>query len=204
MHGDYHDLVLPGGDVLVIAGDIDIWYQEHLENFCKWVISQKYSACIVVAGNHDKVLYEDGFHARNVFRKYKINYLENEGCNLGGINFYGSPISPTFGSWYFMADRGAAIQRYWNEIPQNTNILITHTPPYGILDGIPNFLTSKIENIGCFDLLKTISIINPRIHIFGHAHAGYGQKEQQGTIFINAALMNEDYQLVNSPITIDI
>jgi len=49
-------------------------------------------------------------------------------------------------------------------IPDDVDILITHVPPYGILD----------ENSGSEEVLNALCNKNMKVHIFGHAHGGYG------------------------------
>ena len=75
-------------------------------------------------------------------------------------------------------------------------------PPHGILDWIP--LNYGDHNLGCEELSKTVARVKLKLHIFGHIHAGYGKLEQEGTIFINASVMTEEYELVNKAIEIEI
>jgi len=87
----------------------------------------------------------------------------------------------------------------WAKIPKNLDILITHGPPFGILDR-----TTRGVNAGCPKLLEVVQIQTPRIHVFGHIHEGYGMREKDGTVFVNASLCNANYDLVNKPVTIDL
>lgn len=204
-HKEYKNVIVPEGDILIHAGDIDIYdYSSELKNFIKWVAKQPCKEKILVAGNHDKYLETYNKEVKQIFKYNNIHYLENSGIVLNNITFWGSPITPTFNSWFFMAERGKQIQKYWNEIPKNTQILITHGPPYGILDQILLVNGDKGNSVGCFDLLQKIKEIKPKYHIFGHIHNGYGIKAVDETTFINCSLMNEEYDLVNNPIVIEV
>ena len=102
-----------------------------------------------------------------------------------------------------MAERGAEIRKHWDRIPNDTDILVTHGPPHGILD-------RNEENAccGCQDLLDAVLRIRPKLHVFGHIHPGNGtyryQDEHGETIFVNAAMVNDHLEVVNEPIVIDL
>jgi len=114
-----------------------------------------------------------------------------------GLKFWGSPISPTFFDWSFNRDRGPKIKRHWDMIPNDTDILITHGPPAGILDR-----NRKNVNCGCDDLLEALARVNPKLHVFGHIHESYGIHDSSSTKFVNAS---KGYNPVkNLPIVVDI
>ena len=202
MHTDYRLLDLSSADVLIVAGDIDTYYgQPSLYQFNCWLERQPFTHKIIVAGNHDRYLAEAGYKS---VQKQLTNgiYLENSSVTVEGIKFYGSPITPTFLDWWFMADRDK-ISKYWDMIPNDTDVLITHGPPYGILDYVNN--TYNIDHhVGCKSLLQKVNEIKPMIHCFGHIHCGYGIYKTEHTTFINASIMDESYTPVNKPITIEI
>ena len=110
------------------------------------------------------------------------------------MKIWGSPVTPTFFNWAFNVDRGKAIEKYWNMIPVDTDILLTHGPVKGMLDRT----TSNI-NAGCEDLLKTVNKLKPKFHLFGHIHEAYGKETLKEITFVNGSLLNEYYDLVNSP-----
>jgi len=89
---------------------------------------------------------------------------------IEGVKFYGSPWQPRFFDWAFNLDRGEEIKKKWDLIPMDTDVLITHGPPYGILD-----LTHEGEKVGCEELMKAVLRVQPKIHIFGHIHEAYGE-----------------------------
>jgi Icc-related predicted phosphoesterase len=118
---------------------------------------------------------------------------------IEGLNIWGSPVQPWFYDWAFNRKRGSEIKKHWDMIPNNTDILITHGPAYGVLDK-----TIRGEPVGCEELRKRISVINPRISICGHIHEAYGQEFIAQTKFINASVLDVHYQLVNAPILFEI
>ncbi len=89
-----------------------------------------------------------------------------------------------------MYPRGPAANQYWDQLPAGLGVLITHGPPYGILDQA----TPGTEHLGCEELLKAVEAKKPKVHVFGHIHGGAGTFENGDTRFINAAYLNERYQ----------
>ena len=112
-------------------------------------------------------------------------YLEDSGVEIMGRYFYGSPWSPEKSVTGLKLPRGIAILEKWKKIPENVDVLFTHTPPFGILD-----MTRSGVHAGCEDLVKEIDRIKPKAHIFGHIHDGYGMVEKNGVKFVNAASWN--------------
>jgi Icc-related predicted phosphoesterase len=198
---------LPGGDLLIHAGDImnsgydenDIW------EFLQWFESQdQYKSQVFIAGNHDR-LFENNFDkVKNILIEYPyISYLwdnaltyvneeANESCKL-----YGSPWQPEFYQWAFNLPRnGEDLKEKWFWIPKDTDILVTHGPPFGHCDEAPYG-----GHVGCELLRERVDEFPPKIHVFGHIHAGYGYKFHNGTHFFNASVLNERYNYENKPFT---
>ena len=128
-----------------------------------------------------------------------IIYLNDSGIEIDGITFWGSPITPWFFNWAFNRHRGEAIKKHWDLIPHNIDVLITHGPAHTILDK-----TTKGACAGCEGLLQKVQEIKPKVHICGHIHEAYGKTEKYGTVFINASILNEKYELRNHAASIDI
>lgn len=191
-HTMHNQVKVPDGDVLVFAGDAtftgkrDQWVE-----FLYWLRRLPHEHKVFIAGNHD--FNSNHFCTTNEY----FTYLDNSGTEIDGVKFWGSPITPTFGMWAHMADRGEAIRKHWDAIPNDTDVLITHGPPYGFLDQVAPHLNT--EHLGCEDLRNAVWRIQPRIHIFGHIHGGYGEHIFGGTYFCNASVVNEAYRVVNSP-----
>lgn len=191
-HEQHRNIKIPDADLLIHAGDISYSGEPHvIYDFIDWFESQPHKHKAFLAGNHDFFL-EDVVPVNR-------SYLYNSGMVVEGLNIWGSPITPTFGHWAFMKNRGMEIKEIWDLIPENTDILITHGPPMGILDVTPRGVLA-----GCEELRAAVDRVKPRLSVFGHIHAGYGMVEKNGTIFVNASSCNEDYDAVNEPIVIDL
>lgn len=98
-----------------------------------------------------------------------------------------------------MKKRGPEIRKIWEKIPDKLDILITHGPPFRVLDQ-----NSIGKYVGCEDLLERVKVVMPKIHVFGHIHEAHGMVEENGIEFINASSLNEHYKLVNKPIEIEL
>jgi Icc-related predicted phosphoesterase len=198
---------MPEADILIHAGDIcNYGTPEEVADFNNWIECLQYKKKIVIAGNHDKYLSSIPVQEINKTLLDNTIYLENSSIEIGGKLFWGSPITPRFMNWYFMEDRGEKIRRYWELIPDNTEVLITHGSPYGILDNILRANGDIGDSVGCFDLLQRIRQLKKlKLHCFGHIHNQYGMhRNNDGIIFVNASSANEDYEIVNQPIVIEI
>jgi Icc-related predicted phosphoesterase len=182
---------LPEGDVLVHAGDFmnaGVHLREII-SFNHWLGEQKqFKHRVVCAGNHDKYFEAEPGTARNLLEN--ATYLENSGITLDGVRFWASPYTPEFYDWAFMYSRGTAAAKYWKQIPDRLDVLITHGPPLGILDQV----APGAEHLGCSELLDAIQIKKPKVHLFGHIHGGAGTVEKDGVRFVNAAFLNEAYK----------
>jgi len=201
---------LPGGDILIHAGDIMNSGRNPMDiyKFCKWFDGlEQYHHKVFIAGNHDRIFETDPEMAMEAVNSYKnITYLQDDWAEVGDDNetakIWGSPWQPEFCNWAFnLPRRGQDLMRVWNAIPKDTDILITHGPPQDHLDisGPPY----NEPHLGCELLRVKVDEQPPKIHVFGHIHGGYGYKFSNGTHFINASILNENYDYVNKPLTID-
>lgn len=195
---DIHDqMQLDSGDLLIHCGDFtrkgDL---KDVRSFASFMEQQNFTHKIVIAGNHD-FCFEDERReeAELILKSCGINYLNDSSVTIDGIKFWGSPIQPWFHDWAFNKKRGEEIRKHWELIPSDTDVLLTHGPPYGILD-----LCAHGERVGCKDLLEVVRDIRPEIHAFGHIHEGYGITEIDGTKFVNACSLDERYKFKNPPI----
>jgi Icc-related predicted phosphoesterase len=203
------EIDLPRGDVLVLAGDLfansvgdpdaDAAFQRgHLLRLDEHVARLGYERVVAIAGNHDWVFERIPDVAREL---RAITYLRDGGVTIGGLRFWGSPWTPEFFSWAFMLpQRSDELAEVWAQIPQGTDVLVTHGPPFGILDRP----YGRGRNAGCPLLLERVLEVKPRVHIFGHIHAGHGVESRGPTRFANVALCNETYDPVQPPIVIDL
>lgn len=205
-HNCNEQIVVPGGDLLIHSGDATIQGTEfEVENFLGWFSSLPHEYKIFVAGNHDWMYQTDNRRARLLTASFGIKYLQDSFIEIEGLKIYGSPWQPRFFDWAFNLMRGKELAEKWEMIPFDTDILITHGPPNGILDEVPR--QYWVENTGCEELIKKVEELSEfklKAHIFGHIHCGYGQTEKFGVKFINASNCNEEYQPTNPPIVFEI
>jgi Icc-related predicted phosphoesterase len=208
-HNRHNNLIIPHCDILIHAGDESgMGYEHEIRNFAKWFSKQPATHLIWTPGNHS-VYFEDNYPLSLTWFKEECPngvVLINSGVQIEGINIYGSPITPTFYKWAYMADRGESIKKYWDMIPIDTNILITHGPPYGILDELVYVDgTPKGIFVGCQDLSNRIKDLKDLdLHFFGHIHAQANQERHiNGTSYYNVAICDESYYPSNPPREVD-
>lgn len=199
-HGLHQQVELPKGDILLHAGDISERGRElEVISFLNWFSTQDFKYKIFIAGNHDFYFEQNTPKTIESILPTNITYLNDSGITIEGINIWGSPITPWFYDWAFNRHRGAAIQKHWDLIPINTDILITHGPPKGILDTVVSG-----DQVGCERLVNALKICRPKFHIFGHIHEGRGILKKKHTTYINASVVNLQYQVVHSPVSFEI
>ena len=209
-HTFHRKVTVPDGDVLVYAGDLmgSGYNCREVIDFGDWFSNLSHPTKLLVAGNHDR-LFESNLRDC-LFCFTGIKYLEDSETIIDGVKFYGSPWQPEFYSWAFNVPRGTEIKKYWDKIPSDTDVLITHGPPWGILDQCwpigpvapRGMIHMPTEHLGCEELDKqVVERIKPKVHIFGHIHGGYGNYENKVTRFYNVAICDEQYNPAN-PVTI--
>lgn len=177
-HGQHNKLLdLPEADVIVHSGDFSFGgaVQEVID-FLNWFCDLPYKHKILVAGNHDMCL-EDGNIEGLPDNVHDLRY---ESQTIDGVKFYGIPM--------FM---GRCVSGFndWvtKQIPADTDVLITHTPPYEILD------FDDGVHYGDKTLLLKVFEVKPRYHLFGHIHAQNGIATNGPTTFVNSSIVNEIY-----------
>lgn len=183
-HGGHHRLRdLPDADIIVHSGDFTMnGSQQEAIDFMNWFCDLPYHHKIFICGNHDDCLYGaniDGLDAN-------VHYLCNSGVEIDGVKFYGVPM--------FMEDCITDRQtRNYERIPSDTDVLITHSPAYGILDFDDDI------NYGSEEIMTKLSHLNLKAHLFGHIHAQHGIITTGNTIFSNGAIMHARYTNLNQP-----
>lgn len=197
-HGAHAQIAVPEGDLLLHAGDMTLRGKPaEIEDFNAWLGSLPHKYKVVVAGNHDYLFANKPARARALITN--AIYLENESVKIEEFNIWGSPATPKFLNWSFGYRRGEEIRKYWEQIPENTDILITHGPPFGILDR-----TFRWHPVGCADLAEIVEKIQPKLHVFGHIHEHYGMLQQGQTQYINASVVDMQYKPLNLPIVVEL
>lgn len=199
---------LSGGDLIIHSGDMSsMGYKHEIQQFLKWFNGlDNYTNKIFIAGNHDWGFQNDPEMCQEQLEFYnKVTYLQDNLKVIGedyetAVKVYGSPWQPEFYNWAFNLPRmGWELEVKWNDIPMDTDILITHGPAWGHLDTIKGHSVP----LGCELLAERIKTVKPKIHVFGHIHTGYGYKFVGGTHFFNAAVLDESYYYSQKPFTVD-
>ena len=216
---------IPSGDVLIHAGDIsNRGGEKDVTEFIHWFQNiGDFDTKIFVSGNHDHCFEQvnrphhkrDYDWLRNLMSpenlaQSDVYYLEDNSMTIEypefskPIKFYGSPWQPWFYDWAFNLPRmGHELYEKWNNIPKDTDVLITHGPPNGFGDLVNNWRQPN-SNVGCELLRNKIEELNLTLNVFGHIHEGYGVYNNGKTTFVNASICTPDYRPTNKPIIIDI
>jgi predicted phosphodiesterase len=212
---------LPGGDILIHAGDCtNVGRPHEVNEFIDWFTNKKgFKYKLFIAGNHDRSFENHRYpHHKgdydwyyDLINKEKLSqsdviYLEDSEFVIDSsefsrpLKFWGSPWQPEFFNWAFNLPRmGDELKKYWEMIPDDTDILITHGPPHGIRD-----FTPLNQQVGCELLNMRVNQINPLLHVFGHIHGAYGGVQIGETLYINASICTERYVPSNKPIIVDL
>ena len=184
-HNCHHRLRdLPEADVVVHSGDFCmVGTEQEAIDFLNWFCDLPYKHKIFICGNHDDCLYGANIDGLD----NNVHYLCNSGIEIEGVipMFMGDCIT----------DRQC---RNYAKIPDDTDVLITHSPAYGILD-----IDDGI-NYGSEEILTKLSDLHLKAHLFGHIHAQHGVMTQKGVTFSNGAIMTADYTKLNDLNVIEI
>ncbi len=193
---------LPDADVLVHAGDLTIkGTPGEIHSVSDWFkeLATKYKHVVFIAGNHDILFEKHPKVAESYFKIPNVYYLKESEVVIDGIKFYGAPQTLWFHDWAFNV-QPHIIHEHWEDIPSDTDVLITHGPPFGYLDFHRN------QHLGCSALMDRIKWLNLKAHIFGHIHRDNNEQPIKfgNTLMVNASILDNNYSLKNSPIVIDI
>lgn len=197
-HGFHPRIEVPDGDVLLHAGDCTNQGRLHeLEDFNRFLEGLPHTHKVVIAGNHDFCFERQPEESAQILTA--ATYLLDGAVEIEGIKIYGSPWQPEFFDWAFNLPRGPELARKWAAIPGDTDILMTHGPPQGILDE-----TSAGDAVGCADLLERLADLSVKVHLFGHIHEGYGEEVRGGTRYLNASILDHIKRRLNRPWVFDL
>lgn len=203
---------VPDGDILVHCGDMtEVGTEGEIAEFAAWIYSLPHKDKVIIAGNHDWLFEKDNQRARKLVRLSGVHYLQDSGKKVQGIRFWGTPWTNDFGEWAFMKNsvrKTAAFRR----IPKETEILVSHGPPQGILDTVEYVIAGRPRKCHAGSgALKYIleekhfmkADAKLRVVAFGHIHEGYGQMDYRGVRFINCSIMDGWYRPKNAPVVLD-
>lgn len=198
-HNQLFHAAVPDGDVLIHCGDATaLGTIREIIDFGNQMRKYRHKHKIFIPGNHD-ILFEQDFKRAKEALGEGIKTLLDQEVTIEGLRIWGSPWTPDLHDWAFGLKRGEELKKKWQSIPTGIDILITHGPPFGILD-----LTTTGDNAGCEALTEEVVRIGPKVHCFGHIHSGYGVEIIGGIQFVNASICREDYQGLNLPIVIEL
>jgi Icc-related predicted phosphoesterase len=183
-HQLHREVDVPDGDVFIHAGDFTMFSEsmKAVVDFNDWLGELPHRYKIVVPGNHEFFLEADPSER---FMLDNAIVLINEGIEIEGVRIWGSPVTPLYGEAFglsFAKDR----KRLYAQIPRDIDVLITHGPPFGILDTAP---VSGLHE-GCRELLRAVTRLRPKLHVFGHIHTAYGIFRTEHTRFVNASRLD--------------
>jgi Icc-related predicted phosphoesterase len=194
-HKKHRLVTIPPCDILIHAGDFCSFRQEDYETLDDvdiWFAECPAKHVVCVGGNHDFMLQS------REFRFAHATFLEDSAVELEGLSIYGAPWVPDLSGFAYYADEGVLMEK-WKAIPAGIDVLITHTPPYGILD-VPS---SGGLHLGCPRLKEELKRIQPKLHVFGHVHAGHGTHQGEVTRSINASVVGgTDFEVCHGASTL--
>ena len=197
LHGEW-PFLKGGADLLIIAGDLCATNTEkEYDDFWRWMLYQPHEYVVIIGGNHDNFLQENPDFFPNSGGQF--SYLCDSGCEINGMKIWGSPWTKTFEGMNpkckaFTVDSDEELAEKWEMIPYDTDILITHCPPWGILDK-----TRRGEHVGSKSLFSIVYQINPKAIFYGHIHeCGLKFTTENDILFVNCSILNEYYDNRNS------
>lgn len=208
-HAKINQDVFIGVDLILYAGD---WtastthYRKNTENFLEWAnsITPKDGLFAFIAGNHDLMPAKHFEEFERLAESYaNLVYLQDEYFVYNGLMIYGSPWSNKFYDWAFMGSEDE-LEEYWDKIPEDTDILLTHGPAYSILDRVNNAY-SKDPNVGSKTLQnKLLELTNLKLHLSGHIHEARGHHySTTGCLHVNASILDETYRIIREPVVLE-
>jgi len=196
-HRKHRQLDIPECDVLLHCGDFCSFQREDLatlDDVDAWFAEAPARHIVCIGGNHDFALQS------REFRFAHAQFLEDRLVEIAGLSIYGSPWCPDLSGFAYYATADELMDR-WRGIPSGVDVLMTHTPPHGVLD-LP---TGGAIHLGCPRLRDELNRIRPRLHVFGHVHASHGESTSEGTHSVNAAVVGgRDFEVRHAPTMISL
>ena len=198
-HGGHEELGDLCGDVLIHCGDVEHLFRKDdqaIEKIDDWFGRQQFDHVLCTGGNHDLTLERHVQAGKQPFRN--ALFLHDTELVIDGIKFFGAPWVPHLEKHAFFADE-RALDEAWSRIPNDVDVLITHTPPAGVLD-----VSSRGATLGCKLLARRLKAVKPVLHCFGHVHASAGSRVRGGTTYVNASSVNSSFEITVAPFECDL
>lgn len=200
---------IPDGDVLVHVGDGSAVGREparftRVARNIRNAAGRKFKEILYVPGNHEPYALYHPDEIREIFANYGITMLHDEGITLGdGVTFWASGwLQPHIG---FGGEYGGDFHKLWDTCPEHVDVLLTHQPPYSIMDKSGPDSPIPGDRIGSTTIYwEVFRRVRPRLHVFGHNHNEHGVMVIDGIVFVNAALCDDLNQPKFEPVVIDV
>ena len=209
-HNKHKDVIIPKCDILFHAGDATSQgYLKEISNFAEWFATQPAKHRICIPGNHDFGYQNNVDNIENIFDNLDVTLLIDEATTVEGLKIWGTPWQPWFHNWAYNFPQYDKISGYvaknkWAEIPNDTDIILVHGPPYMALDKVLRPYEGEDPHVGCPHLRERILEIKPKLVVCGHIHEGYGRTYINDTLVVNASICTLDYKPYNKPIMIEL
>lgn len=204
---------MPAGDVLLYCGDLTgRGHPQEIEAFNAWLEEQPYDYKVGTCGNHDFLFQKDRHKALYLFTAGEMLIDQEFILPLKGtdntLKIWGTPWNPWFHDWAFNLERGGEMAAIWAMVPDDVDILLTHTPPFQIHDMVDNRHGRGPQ--GCEDLRHRMDEIayasgemKHRLHCFGHIHEGRGHSTSMATMWTYVNASNCLWNLHSPPYVVD-
>lgn len=206
VHCRFSKIQIPKCDILISSGDYSFLGEEHeVRDFHKWLSKQDARYVVSLQGNHEKGVERNFQFCKQIAEEScpGVYFIDEGLIEIEGLKIWCSAITPFFHNWAWNRYRGEEIKRHWDRIPLDIDILVTHGPPYGILDTVSTY--RPIEHLGCEELTNKIKELKQlKIHSFGHIHDSYGTIKIDGITYINASICTEEYKPFNKPFVLEL
>lgn len=210
------DIFIHAGDICPLRDHSVARQRTFLDGpFKEWLWKIDARSTFWCGGNHDFALADQANHEytnilrvilnnpknhRGVFwylqdnSQMETGYFDNEATFM---NVWGSPWvnMEEFPGWAFSRSE-ADLEKIYSQIPADTDILITHGPPYGYGD------YAHGQHLGSPSLLRKVLEVQPKYHFFGHIHEGFGEYQIGATRAFNVSYLDGNYQVAHDPVEI--
>eukprot|EP01119_Soliformovum_irregulare_P018805 TRINITY_DN5832_c0_g1_i1.p1 TRINITY_DN5832_c0_g1~~TRINITY_DN5832_c0_g1_i1.p1 ORF type:complete len:210 (-),score=19.62 TRINITY_DN5832_c0_g1_i1:20-649(-) len=192
-HGHHREISVPPSiDLVIHTGDFTkSGNKEHAIDFNEWLTTlaeDQRIPSIVVIGNHEGSRLTPPSEITKLLTTPTVLFQSEK--VFSGLKF--------FGLMFFWPIQEGTTNPYFDQIPEDTQVLLTHGPPKGILD----------DGKGCPVLLKKIQEMKHlKLVVFGHIHGAHGMEVRDGVTYVNAAVcgtFEHRYEKQWEPIVVDI
>ena len=201
-HGHHDMLQVPPGDVLIHAGDFTRYGRhDDVIAFNQWLGTLPHAFKFVILGNHESNSAWVKGGAPYTQARCMLSFatlLVNESAEVPiAHEAHDNDVMPLrlFGTNFAWPMAEGEDHPNYSLIPKDTDVLITHGPPKGNVDGM----------LGCQSLARHVERVRPKVLVCGHIHEAHGVEMRAGTCYANAANAKRGHgQMGWEPIVLDI